>query len=366
MTSLDEMRIKEQRAREMMEREGLDALALSTHANFSWFTCGGNNHVGITTELGIATAVITKDAKYIITDNIEARRVLDEEVADQGFEFKICNWYDDKRSEFMKEIVGNGVLGSDMPMAGAKNVSAAIDPCRFSLTKEEIERYRWVGKNAGEAMTQACREVERGMTEHEIAGLLNKHVNGRGMIAGVTLIAADERIGQYRHPIPTDKKVDRYVMLVTGARKWGLIISATRLVHFGDLSPELRRKHDAVAEVDAAYIAGTKVGARQGDIFKSAVDAYARTGFGEEWKLHHQGGSTGYKGRESRVTTLTDAVVIKNQAFGWNPSITGTKSEDTIIAMPNGTEILSEMAGWPMIEINVNGEKIMRPDILIR
>ena len=366
MTSVDEMREKERRARELMEKEGLDALALSTQANFAWFTCGGDNHVGIASEVGVATAVITRDAKYIITDNIEARRILDEEVTGQGFEFKTCNWYDDKRSDFMKEIVGNGVLGADTPMAGAKNISAALDPYRYNLTKEEIERYRWVGKNTAECMAEACNEVERGMTEHQVAGLLNKKVFERGMIPVTTLMAADERIGLYRHPIPTDKKVDRYVMLVTGTRKWGLVISATRLVHFGDLSPELRRKHDAVAQVDAAYIAATKVGARQGDILQSAVDTYARTGFGEEWKLHHQGGPTGYKPRESRVTTGTDALVIENQAYGWNPSITGTKSEDTIIATLNGTEILSEIAGWPMIEVNINGEKLMRPDILIR
>ena len=170
------------------------------------------------------------------------------------------------------------------------------------------------------------------MTEHEIASVMNRHIIERGATPVVTLVAADDRISKYRHPIPTDQKLERYAMLVTGTRRWGLVVSATRIVHFGPRSPELRCKHEAVARVDATLIAGTVPGANVGEIFRRAVDTYRLTGFAEEWKLHHQGGPTGYKGREFRATRDTDGLVVENQAFAWNPSITGTKTEDTIIA----------------------------------
>lgn len=361
MISIREMREKERRARELMDREGLDALALSTTANFAWFTCGGSNYVGLASEVGVATAVITRDAKYIVCDNIESGRILDEEVTDQGFEFATCYWYEGAKDDLIGKIAG-GVLGSDAPMAGAKNVCSALDPYRYSLTDEEVERYRWVGKHTGEALAQACREVEIGMTEHDIAGLLNAKLFELGMTPGVSLVAADDRISKYRHPLPTDNKLARYAMLVTSGRKWGLIVSASRLVHFGELPAELRRKHEAVVQIDAAFINGTKPGANVGDIFKNAVDTYARTGFPDEWKLHHQGGPTGYKGREYRASLSTNAIVQTNQAYAWNPSITGTKSEDTILATPAGTEILSAVEDWPMIEV----DGIARPDILVR
>ncbi|GAF94224.1 unnamed protein product, partial [marine sediment metagenome] len=275
MASVDEIREKQQRVRELMDNEGLDALALSTTANFAWFTCGGGNYVGIATEIGVATAVITRDAKYIVCDNIEAPRIADEEVVDQGFEFKTSFWYEEKKDEIIREIAGGGALGSDTPMAQAKNVAAAVDACRHSLTSDEIERYKHLGQDTGECLALACREAKPGMTEHEIASELSRNILARGITPVVTLIAADDRISKYRHPIPTDNKVDRCVMLVSCARKWGLIVSATRLVHFGPLSPELRVKHEAVARVDAAFIAGTKPGANVGDIFNRAVDTYA-------------------------------------------------------------------------------------------
>lgn len=366
MVNFIEMQGKERRVRELMEREGLDALAISTIANFAWLTCGGSNYVGIATEVGSATAVITRTAKYIVCDNIEANRIRDEEIEAQGFELRSFNWFEPRRDDTIKEIVGDGVLGSDVPLPDAKNIASALDPCRYSLTPEEIERYRWLGRNAGECMAQACREIEQGMTEHEIAAVLNGKLLARGMTPLVTLVATDERIEKYRHPLPTDKKLERYAMLVTGVRKWGLIISTSRLVHFGELPEELRHKHDAVTRVDAAFISGTLVGANMADILGSAIEMYKSTGYADEWTMHHQGGPTGYKGRDFRVTPATSAAVAPNQAFAWNPSITGTKSEDTILATPTGPEILSMVDDWPVVEVEINGQKLARPDILVR
>lgn len=366
LTKIQEMHEKERRVRELMEREGLDALAITNIGNFAWFTCGGSNYVGIAAEVGAATAVITRDAKYIVCDNIEAPRIADEEVGAQGFEFRTFPWHESGRDSLISEIADGGRLGSDIPMKGAVNVSAGLDACRQSLTEAEIERYKWLGQNAGECLSLACREIDPGMTEHEIAGVLDKHIYERGIVATLTLVATDERIDKYRHPLPTDKKLERCAMLVTGARKWGLIVSATRLVHFGPLSEELRRKHDAVARVDAAFIAATQPGTRMGYVFEKGMDTYAEVGFADEWTLHHQGGPTGYRAREFRVTQATDAVVVKNQAFAWNPSITGTKAEDTIIATSSGPIILSETEDWPKVEVEVGGVKIARPDVMVR
>jgi hypothetical protein len=57
-------------------------------------------------------------------------------------------------------------------------------------------------------------------------------------------------------------------------------------------------------------------------------------------------------------------VVAAGQAFAWNPSIQGTKSEDTILAGETQAEILTETAGWPLLPLAVDGQTIMRPAIL--
>jgi hypothetical protein len=46
---------------------------------------------------------------------------------------------------------------------------------------------------------------------------------------------------------------------------------------------------------------------------------------------------------------------VRNQLVGWNPSIAGTKSEDTILSTG---EVLTAARNWPMVG--------SRPDILCR
>lgn len=367
MISPSELMEKDRRARELMEEQGLGALVLTTQANFAWITCGGDNHVSIASENGVASAVITPNGKYVVCDRIEAGRIGDEELQGRGFEIVTFDWWKAEKQGILEKLADGKPIGSDTPMPGAKIVDSAVVARRRSLTPEEIERYRWVGLNTGECISEACREIDPGMTEHEVAGLLDHKIVGRGMIPNVTLVATDDRIRKYRHPIPSEKKLEKYAMLVIGARRWGLVVSATRLVSFGPLSDEIRRKHDAVCRVDAEFIAGTTVGAVVGEAFSRGQKAYETTGFGEEWRLHHQGGPTGYAPRDYRANPEIKETIQPNQAFAWNPSITGTKSEDTIIAMEGKTEIISTVDDWPTVTVKLDdGREMVRPDILVR
>ena len=103
------------------------------------------------------------------------------------------------------------------------------------------------------------------------------------------------------------------------------------------------------------------------EIFAAGVKAYRDSGFPEEWRQHHQGGPTGYAGRYFKATPTEERKVIADSAFAWNPSITGTKSEDTIlIAGKKEPEVISTTPGWPMVETVYKGIKISRPAILIK
>jgi hypothetical protein len=57
---------------------------------------------------------------------------------------------------------------------------------------------------------------------------------------------------------------------------------------------------------------------------------------------------------------------LENQPFAWNPSITGTKSEDTILATSTGPEIITPARDWPMVSVEGDDGAWQRPDILVR
>jgi antitoxin VapB len=52
------------------------------------------------------------------------------------------------------------------------------------------------------------------------------------------------------------------------------------------------------------------------------------------------------------------------QAYAWNPSITGAKSEDTILVGSAENEVLSAIPGWPVYNLTIAGQTIARPAIL--
>lgn len=370
--SADEVREKDRRIAAFLAERSLGGLLISGKNNFAWATCGRSNRVGKGGEYGVGHLLYTADGKkYLLCDNIEQPRLTEEErLEEQGFEFITGPWYTyDLAAEAMKRTPG-GVLAADMPVSGAQLLSPADGKAlRLPLLPAEIERYRWLGHTASVALETTAHAIEPGMTEHEVGAVLDHFLEDEGIVPWLTLIASDERMERYRHPIPTDKTVNRAVMLVTGANAFGLTASITRIVHFGSLSHGLAKKHDAVCYVDTVLNTSTAAGLSVAEVFARAQAAYAQTGYGNEWTLHHQGGATGYTAREYRGKPDSGEIVQASQAFAWNPSITGTKSEDTIIAAaPGGApEVLTHHTShWPGKRIETPYGTLDRPMILVR
>jgi Xaa-Pro dipeptidase len=365
MAHMDEIREKERRVREFLRQKNLRALLLKRQANFSWMTGGGLNLVGIATEFGATALLITEDSKYVLSNNIESPRMIDEErLEKQGFILKTFPWYEDQEVPMVKELVGENSFGSDGPFQNAMVVAEDVAKLRYSLTPEEQERYRWLGEKVSLALEKTLMKTKKGETESEVVGRLCNEL-WKDRIDPITLMsAADDRVSRFRHPIPTEKKIKKYLMVSVNARKWGLIVSLTRFVYFGRLPRALRRKYEANVFVDCTLMAHTRPGVLAREVFQKGIDAYQEKGYPGEWKFHHQGGSIGYTGRDYRVNFKTPDIVQENQAFTWNPSITGTKSEDTILATSKGPEMITRPIRYPTFSLEVESISFIRPAIL--
>jgi antitoxin VapB len=348
----------------LLEEHHLDALLLRRISSFAWATGGAASYINTAAVEGVASLLFTPAGRYLITDNIEAPRFEKEEYLNiQGWEFRVHLWHE--QPGVIDQLVGRLKLGADVPYPGAADLSREVALLRSRLTIEETHRFRKVGELTARAVDAAARAVRPGMTELTIASLVSGESEKRGVQPIVNLVATDERIFNYRHPLPTGKILDRYAMLVLCGRQRGLVANLTRLVHFGPPPDEVRRKTEAVARVDAAFIAATRPGRTLGDVLQAGIEAYAAAGYPDEWNLHHQGGIAGYEGREAIATPGAPYPVAIGQAYAWNPSITGTKSEDTILVGDQGNEILTAIEGWPAMTVEVSGKEFERPAILV-
>jgi Xaa-Pro aminopeptidase len=347
----------------LLDRYHLDALLLQKTSSFAWATCGGSSFVNTAASEGAAKLLVTPTGRYLITNSIEAPRMEEEErLHEQGWQIEVFPWH--KPENLVDRLVGSLKIGSDSRYPGAENLEAEISRMRAKLTPEEGDRFRHLGQLCAQAMREAIQRVHPGQSEYEMAALLGQAALRRGVQPVVNLIAADDRIFKYRHPIPTGKILDRYAMLVLCGRRGGLVCSITRLVHFGPVDEEIRQKMGAVARIDAEMLTATRPGASLDEVIQAGIWAYAGVGYPDEWKLHHQGGPAGYEPREYLAHPGSTDKVSAGQAYAWNPSITGTKSEDTILVKEDGFEILTEVDDWPQVRVNINGKEVRRPGVL--
>ncbi|MBI2930076.1 MAG: M24 family metallopeptidase [Planctomycetes bacterium] len=331
------MNEKERRLARFCKAGGYDGVIFRRRSGIAWIADGADVHVDMANAFGVATVLWTPAKKTVFTDAIEAARLKDEEFRD-GWSWEVVPWWETPK-------LPEGRWATDEDVA----------ELRFSLTRDELKRLRLLGRESAEAMATVLKNTGIGWTEHEVAGALTWRLRERGIFPHVLMVAADERADRYRHPIPTSTAIRRKAVASLCAQRQGLIVCLTRVVHFGSVPKDLRRRHDAVCAVDAALHAATRPGHCWGDLLREAIAVYRRTGFPNEWKKHHQGGPMGYECRDFKVTLEEKRVVKENQAVGWNPTISGTKSEDTILS---SGEVLTPTDDWPM-----NGG---RPDILRR
>ncbi|WP_338826859.1 M24 family metallopeptidase [Neomoorella thermoacetica] len=358
---------KEERIRELFARRGLDGVCLSRAINFSWFTAGGNNRVVTGSETGAAVLVILGVRKYIVAPKNEIERFMEEQVPDLGFEPWTYDWYESKEKA-IAHLVGNHRVGTDIPMGDWPVIGADINRLRYSLTEEEIARARKIGKICSRELAATCVTLYPGMTEWEIQAELSCRLIKCGVRPAVLLVGTDERAYKYRHPVPTNKRLEKYAVIGLVGEKGGLHLALTRSVYFGTVPDHLHRLYEAALKVEVAFLQASKVGTESQQVFDQGRAAYVAAGFPDEWQRHHQGGAIGYAPREYRAGEVADETIQHNQMLAWNPTVQGTKCEDTVLVKTGDVlEFLTSVPEWwPMKTVKMGREEIRRPLILER
>ena len=331
-------RIEDLRA--LMERRGLGAVLLRRPANFAWFTGGADNRVDHADQAGVAGILLTREAEYVLTDNIEAPRMRAEQTP--GMEIAEHPWHTGPEA-LLKELVGDGPVGTDVPSETGPDLSAEIPPLRYVLDDEAIGRYRRLGADAVAAVSEAASFLSPETDELDAAAELTAACRRRGMFAPVLLASSEGRLGSYRHPIPKGGPLGARAMLVVCAERGGLYANLTRIVPFEVPDPETARRQTACEEIlRRMRHEATRPGATLAAAFALCQTFYADAGFPEGWRDHHQGGTTGYASRETIATPEAHQEIKTNQAFAWNPSLPGTKAEETFVLLSEDTEVLTQ------------------------
>jgi len=359
-----ELEAKQQAITQWLADKQYSAILLRRNENIAWATGGAvDTRVRIPQETQAAALLITSTGgRYYIASRNEGPRLHDEEFGATDFEPVLYNWYSDELLNQAKRLAG-GMLATDHATGDlpVENIYAL----RQCLLPQEIARYHWLCAETSASIVDVLESLEPGECDHEFEARTAAVLLSAGILPSVMLMAADERLLKYKHAIARGAILKNYGMVNLCARKWGLVVSITRYVHFGALPTPLEDRFRAAAYVHAAMLDATREGVTSAQLFATIKAAYAKTGFAEEIENHHQGGATGYNEREWLATPSGVQVVHNSQAFAWNPSVRGTKVENTSLLLDGAIQILTQTPELPLVETSYNGSTYQTSGVLV-
>lgn len=323
--------LKLERIGRLLDDRGAHEILLTQPQNLAWLFDGARTSV----PLGgppVFSATVRRDGEVIVAAPAnEADRLASEELS--GARIRVVDWFGD--------LLTPGVLRDT-------DAVQELRAARASLLPVERERYAALGRDMALAMTGVLRDARPDTTERELAAALAAAVIAAGAEPAVLLVAGADR-GGVQHPLPTDAPLGRRAMAVLTGRRHGLHTSLSRWVSFGEPEPDAQR---AIREVEADVFAATRPGRPLAEVLDEIRAAYARRGLGDDgWLRHHQGGPTGYLGRDPKVAPGVAGCVHAGQAFAWNPWAPGAKAEDTIAVGDDGIDVLTLDPDWPTVDV---------------
>ncbi|KAF1783513.1 Creatinase/Aminopeptidase P/Spt16, N-terminal [Phytophthora cactorum] len=226
--------------RSLMQELKHDAVVLSLSANFAWITSGARSYVFMATEGGAGSIYVDATQVAVLTNEIEGHKLVNEEM--RGLEEVVILVQDPWYAQRSHADVAKELSKSDKIAVDATNsaLSGRLLSCAY------IDRVRDGG------LPCSWQRLRR------VIGQVARAMWAQGITPVVMLVAADERVDNIRHPLPTKKRVKNKAMLVICGQRAGLIASTTRLVYItttpnATMPEDLVRRHEAATYVDAAH-----------------------------------------------------------------------------------------------------------------
>ena len=354
-----ELDTKQSRLDALMDANDWTAVLLNRHENIAWATGGRvEARVALGTETAVCSLLITRAGrKYYIAPNNEAARLADEEFAGLDFEPVIYPWTDGDAAAESARRLGGPEMGSDTAAPGCTTgyYPMHLTPLRAPLLPSEADRFRRLGADVAGSTARVLKTLAPGVTEDEITARVAADLFAQHITPTVVLMATDERIFRYKHAVPRNGILKNYGMINLCARRWGMVISITRFVHFGPMPAVLAANFEKAAGINAALLHASREGTTSAELYAVAALGYADAGIPDEITRHHQGGPCGYVERDWVAKPNGTERIAAAQGLAWNPSLQGAKAEDTALLSDGTIEIVTATPELPVIETEIGG-----------
>ena len=231
---LEDVCLKHERVRHLLESANADAMLLQDPANIAWFTAGADLF-RCASEVCSTSVFITADARLFATNSVDSAQIFEREAFGLGFQLKQREWFQPHEALVSDLCRGRKVL-SDRGQEGTVAAGDQIRQLRLPLSQLEVDRIRLLSKVAVHAVEATAHHLRPNVTESEIAGEVSHRLLKRTVAAARIQVCADGRNERYRHWTFGEQRIRDYAVVSCVARRWGLHVGVTRTVCLNSVS----------------------------------------------------------------------------------------------------------------------------------
>jgi Xaa-Pro aminopeptidase len=225
-----------------------------------------------------------------------------------------------------------------------------VESLRERKDPDEIALIERAAEVATRALARTLESVRSGMSELEVAGVLEKALRDEGSegFPFPSIVASGPR-SALPHARSSSRRIERgdFLLLDFGAEVGGYCSDVTRTLVIGKATGEQRSVHEIVRGANERAAAGVRAGMSGRDADALARDYIQQRGYGEQFG-HSLGHGVGLEVHEApRLSrTAEDALpagaVVTIEPGIYRPGWGGVRIEDDVVLDPAGPRVLTD------------------------
>ena len=346
---------KQQAIREILDRNGLQALLITDPYNMRYLSGfrGGEGMLFLSREQEVLitdsryTEAAAKESEFTLVEEGTAHsrtQILQELLRKEGMVQRIG--YEDQHLRCSELAAWRNSLSSMLEWKGVGNKVTAL---RAIKDEEELSYLARAEAIGDEAFTDILNVLRPGITEKQVAAELEYRMKQHGAegISFETIVASGVH-SSMPHAVPTDKPIEAgdFVTMDFGCRFEGYCSDMTRTVVVGKANDRQKEIYDIVLEAQEACLRNLRAG-----LTGKEADAYARdviraAGYAERFG-HGTGHSVGLEIHEDPrlsqrdETVLRPGMVVTVEPGIYLPGFGGVRIEDMVVITETGCRNLA-------------------------
>ncbi|MGD2278641.1 MAG: Xaa-Pro peptidase family protein [Candidatus Omnitrophota bacterium] len=234
------------------------------------------------------------------------------------------------------------------PKVRLKPASFVIREIREIKTPEEIRKLRKAAREAVRIWREVKRSVKAGLTEMEIAALIDVHIRRRGGENSFPTIAAIGSNSAYPHAVPMGRRLknNEHLLVDFGIKLNGYCSDLTRIWAKGRINRKIQELQKHVRKVHDLTIKKIKPGTSI-EALVNGSDRYFKNYSLSKYICHGLGHGLGldvheapFLGSGSRER-LKEGMVVTVEPGLYIPGVGGVRIEDMVVVTKKGCEVLT-------------------------